>query len=151
KELSSVSSTQISLPFISAGEAGPLHLEQTLTHAKFDELTQDLVERTKEPLRSAISDAGLSKSDINKVILVGGSTRIPAVIDKDKQETGKDPNSSVNPNEVVEIIAFIQVTVISGYVKDIVLLNVTTLSHGIKKKDGELTKLIEQNTTIPTS
>ncbi len=151
KELSSVSSTQISLPFISAGDAGPLHLEQTLTRAKFDELTQDLVERTKEPLRRAIKDAGLSKSEIDEVILVGGSTRIPAVVDSVKQETGKDPNRSVNPDEVVAMGAAVQGGVLSGDVKDIVLLDVTPLTLGIETMGGVMTPLIDRNTTIPTS
>ena len=151
KELSSVSSTQISLPFISAGAAGPLHLEQTLTRAKFDELTQDLVERTKEPVRRALSDAGLSQSEINEVILVGGSTRIPAVVDAVKEETGKEPNRSVNPDEVVAMGAAVQGGVISGDVKDIVLLDVTPLSLGIETMGNVFTKLIERNTTIPTS
>ena len=151
KELSSVSSTQISLPFISAGEAGPLHLEQTLTRAKFDELTHDLVARTKEPLRQAIKDAGLSKSEIDQVILVGGSTRIPSVIDSVKQETGKDPNRSVNPDEVVAMGAAVQGGVLSGDVKDIVLLDVTPLSLGIETMGAVSTVLIDRNTTIPTS
>ena len=151
KELSSVSSSQISLPLISAGEAGPLHLEQTLTRAKFDELTLDLVNRTKEPVRRALSDAGLSQSDIDEVILVGGSTRIPAVVDAVKQETGKDPNRSVNPDEVVAMGAAVQGGVISGDVKDIVLLDVTPLSLGIETMGNVFTKLIDRNTTIPTS
>ncbi len=151
KELSSVSSTQISLPFISAGDAGPLHLEQTLTRAKFDELTQDLVDRTKEPVRRALSDAGLSKSDIDEVILVGGSTRTPAVVEAVKQETGKEPNRSVNPDEVVAMGAAVQGGVISGDVKDVVLLDVTPLSLGIETMGNVFTKLIERNTTIPTS
>ena len=150
-ELSSVSSTQISLPFISAGDSGPLHLEQTLTRAKFDELTQDLVDRTKEPVRRAISDANLSTSDIDEVILVGGSTRIPAVIDAVKQETKKEPNRSVNPDEVVAMGAAVQGGVISGDVKDVVLLDVTPLSLGIETMGAVFTKLIERNTTIPTS
>jgi molecular chaperone DnaK len=151
KELSSVSSTQISLPFISAGDAGPLHLEQTLTRAKFDELTQDLVDRTKEPLRRALSDADLSKSDIDQVILVGGSTRIPAVVETVKKETGKDPNRSVNPDEVVAMGAAVQGGVLSGDVKDIVLLDVTPLTLGIETMGNVMTPLIERNTTIPTS
>ncbi len=150
-ELSSVSSTQISLPFISAGDAGPLHLEQTLTRAKFDELTQDLVEKTKGPLRRALSDADLSKSDIDQVILVGGSTRIPSVVDAVKKETGKEPNRSVNPDEVVAMGAAVQGGVISGDVKDVVLLDVTPLSLGIETMGSVFTKLIEKNTTIPTS
>ncbi|GAA0369931.1 molecular chaperone DnaK [Alkalibacterium iburiense] len=151
KDLSGVSSTQISLPFISAGDAGPLHLEITLTRAKFDELTDDLVERTKGPVRQALQDAGLSQSEIDQVILVGGSTRIPAVVDAVKKETGKDPNRSVNPDEVVAMGAAIQGGVISGEVKDIVLLDVTPLSLGIETMGGVFTKLIDRNTTIPTS
>ena len=151
KDLSGVTSTQISLPFITAGEAGPLHLEVTLTRAKFDQLTLDLVERTKEPVRRALSDAGLSASDIDQVILVGGSTRIPAVVEAVRKETGKEPNKSVNPDEVVAMGAAIQGGVISGDVKDIVLLDVTPLSLGIETMGGVFTKLIDRNTTIPTS
>jgi len=151
KDLSGVSSTQISLPFISAGDAGPLHLEITLTRAKFDELTDDLVERTKGPVRQALQDAGLSQSEIDQVILVGGSTRIPAVVDAVKKETGKEPNRSVNPDEVVAMGAAIQGGVISGEVKDIVLLDVTPLSLGIETMGSVFTKLIDRNTTIPTS
>ncbi|MDN6161265.1 MAG: molecular chaperone DnaK [Atopostipes sp.] len=151
KELSSVSSTQISLPFISAGDAGPIHLEQTLTRAKFDELTHDLVDKTKEPLRRALSDADLSASEIDEVILVGGSTRIPAVVDAVEKETGKEANRSVNPDEVVAMGAAVQGGVISGDVKDVVLLDVTPLSLGIETMGGVFTTLIERNTTIPTS
>ena len=151
KDLSGVISTQISLPFITAGEAGPLHLEVTLTRAKFDQLTLDLVERTKEPVRRALSDAGLSASEIDQVILVGGSTRIPAVVEAVRKETGKEPNKSVNPDEVVAMGAAIQGGVISGDVKDIVLLDVTPLSLGIETMGGVFTKLIDRNTTIPTS
>ena len=151
KDLSGVTSTQISLPFITAGEAGPLHLEMTLTRAKFDDLTRDLIERTKTPVRQALSDAGLSLSDIDEVILVGGSTRIPAVVEAVKAETGKEPNKSVNPDEVVAMGAAIQGGVISGDVKDVVLLDVTPLSLGIETMGGVFTKLIERNTTIPTS
>ncbi|MGX7108394.1 molecular chaperone DnaK [Facklamia miroungae] len=151
KDLSGVSSTQISLPFITATADGPLHLETTLTRAKFDELTHDLVERTKGPVRQALKDAGLSKSEIDEVILVGGSTRIPAVQEAVKKETGKDPNKSVNPDEVVAMGAAIQGGVISGDVKDIVLLDVTPLSLGIETMGGVFTKLIDRNTTIPTS
>ena len=150
KDLSGVTSTQISLPFITAGEAGPLHLEMTLTRAKFDDLTRDLVERTKTPVRQALSDAGLSLSDINEVILVG-STRIPAVVEAVKAETGKEPNKSVNPDEVVAMGAAIQGGVITGDVKDVVLLDVTPLSLGIETMGGVFTKLIDRNTTIPTS
>ena len=151
KDLSGVTSTQISLPFITAGEAGPLHLEVTLTRAKFDQLTLDLVECTKEPVRRALSDAGLSASEIDQVILVGGSTRIPAVVEAVRKETGKEPNKSVNPDEVVAMGAAIQGGVISGDVKDIVLLDVTPLSLGIETMGGVFTKLIDRNTTIPTS
>lgn len=151
KDLSGVTSTQISLPFITAGSEGPLHLEVTLSRAKFDELTYDLVQRTKQPVKNALSDAGLSKSDIDEVILVGGSTRIPAVIDMVKNETGKEPNRSVNPDEVVAMGAAIQGGVISGDVTDVVLLDVTPLSLGIETMGGVFTKLIDRNTTIPTS
>ena len=151
KDLSGVSSTQISLPFITAGEAGPLHLEMTLTRAKFDELTADLVERTKIPVRQALKDAGLSQSEIDEVILVGGSTRIPAVVEAVRKETGKEPNKSVNPDEVVAMGAAIQGGVITGDVKDVVLLDVTPLSLGIETMGGVFTKLIDRNPTIPTS
>jgi len=151
KDLSGVSSTQVSLPFITAGPAGPLHLEMSLTRAKFDELTADLVERTKAPVRQALSDAGLSASDIDEVILVGGSTRIPAVVDAVRKETGKEPNKSVNPDEVVAMGAAIQAGVITGDVKDVVLLDVTPLSLGIETMGAVFTKLIDRNTTIPTS
>ncbi|MGG5303999.1 chaperone DnaK [Enterococcus pernyi] len=151
KDLSGVSSTQISLPFITAGDAGPLHLEMTLTRAKFDELTADLVERTKVPVRQALKDAGLSQSEIDEVILVGGSTRIPAVVEAVRKETGKEPNKSVNPDEVVAMGAAIQGGVITGDVKDVVLLDITPLSLGIETMGGVFTKLIDRNTTIPTS
>ncbi|MHC5249700.1 molecular chaperone DnaK [Enterococcus sp. LJL120] len=151
KDLSGVTSTQISLPFITAGDAGPLHLEMTLTRAKFDELTLDLVERTKVPVRQALKDAGLSQSEIDEVILVGGSTRIPAVVEAVRKETNKEPNKSVNPDEVVAMGAAIQGGVITGDVKDVVLLDVTPLSLGIETMGGVFTKLIDRNTTIPTS
>ncbi|OTN76242.1 chaperone DnaK [Enterococcus sp. 8G7_MSG3316] len=151
KDLSGVTSTQISLPFITAGDAGPLHLEMTLTRAKFDELTADLVERTKIPVRQALKDAGLSQSEIDEVILVGGSTRIPAVVDAVRKETNKEPNKSVNPDEVVAMGAAIQGGVITGDVKDVVLLDVTPLSLGIETMGSVFTKLIDRNTTIPTS
>jgi molecular chaperone DnaK len=151
KDLSGVTSTQISLPFITAGDAGPLHLEITLTRAKFDELTADLVERTKVPVRQALKDAGLSQSEVDEVILVGGSTRIPAVVEAVRKETGKEPNKSVNPDEVVAMGAAIQGGVITGDVKDVVLLDVTPLSLGIETMGGVFTKLIDRNTTIPTS
>ena len=151
KDLSGVSTTQISLPFITASAEGPLHLELTLTRAKFEELTHDLVERTKQPVRQALKDAGLSQTDIDEVILVGGSTRIPAVVEAVRKETGKEPNKSVNPDEVVAMGAAIQGGVISGDVKDIVLLDVTPLSLGIETMGGVFTKLIDRNTTIPTS
>ena len=151
KDLSGVSSTHISLPFISAGEAGPLHLEADLTRAKFNELTDDLVQRTKIPFDNALRDAGLSVGDIDKVILNVGSTRIPAVQEAVKQWAGKEPDHSINPDEAVALGAAIQGGVISGDVKDIVLLDVTPLSLGIETMGGVFTKLIDRNTTIPTS
>ncbi len=151
KDLSGVTSTQISLPFITAGEAGPLHLELTMTRAKFDDLTASLVERTMVPTRQAIQDAGLTKAQIDKVILVGGSTRIPAVQEAIKKETGKEPHRGVNPDEVVAMGAAVQGGVLTGDVKDVVLLDVTPLSLGIETMGGVFTKLIERNTTIPTS
>lgn len=151
KELSGVSSTQISLPFISAGDAGPLHLETSLTRAKFDELTHDLVKRSMEPTKQAIKDSGISKNEIDEVILVGGSTRIPAVQEAITKEIGKEPNRSVNPDEVVAMGAAIQGGVLSGDVKDVVLLDVTPLSLGIETMGNVSTVLIERNTTIPTS
>ena len=151
KDLSGVSSTHISLPFISAGESGPLHLETDLTRAKFDELTADLVDRTKIPFDNALKDADLTVNDIDKVILNGGSTRIPAVQEAVKRWAGKDPDHSINPDEAVALGAAIQGGVISGDVKDVVLLDVTPLSLGIETMGGVFTKLIEKNTTIPTS
>ncbi|GFP09095.1 molecular chaperone DnaK [Lactobacillus helveticus] len=151
KDLSGVSSTHISLPFISAGEAGPLHLEADLTRSKFDELTSDLVEKTKVPFDNALKDAGLTVNDIDKVILNGGSTRIPAVQKAVKEWAGKEPDHSINPDEAVALGAAIQGGVISGDVKDIVLLDVTPLSLGIETMGGVFTKLIDRNTTIPTS
>lgn len=151
KDLSGVTSTQISLPFITAGEAGPLHLDVTLTRAKFDELSVGLVERTMGPTRQALKDAGLSASDIDKVILVGGSTRIPAVVEAIKKELGQEPSKGVNPDEVVAMGAAIQGGVLTGDVKDVVLLDVTPLSLGIETMGGVFTKLIDRNTTIPTS
>lgn len=151
KDLSGVTSTQISLPFISAGANGPVHLENTLSRAKFDELTHSLVERTLIPTRQALKDAGLNPSEIDQVILVGGSTRIPAVQDAVKKEMGKEPHKGVNPDEVVAMGAAIQGGVITGDVKDVVLLDVTPLSLGIETMGSVMTVLIPRNTTIPTS
>jgi molecular chaperone DnaK len=151
KDLSGVTTTQISLPFITAGAAGPLHLEVSLSRAKFDEITASLVERTMGPTRQALSDAGLSASELDKVILVGGSTRIPAVQEAIKKATGKEPHRGVNPDEVVAMGAAIQGGVITGDVKDVVLLDVTPLSLGIETMGAVFTKLIDRNTTIPTS
>ena len=151
KDLSGVTSTSISLPFITAGEAGPLHMEITLTRGKFDELTAGLVERSMVPTRQALKDADLSASEIDRVILVGGSTRIPAVQEAIKEVTGKEPFKGVNPDEVVAMGAAVQGSIISGDVKDIVLLDVTPLSLGIETMGSVFTKLIDRNTTIPTS
>ena len=151
KDLSGVTSTQISLPFITAGAEGPLHLEVTLTRAKFDEITLDLVNRTVGPVRQALQDAGLSASELDQVILVGGSTRIPAVQEAVRKETGKEPHRGVNPDEVVAMGAAVQGGVLTGDVKDVVLLDVTPLSLGIETMGGVFTKLIDRNTTIPTS
>lgn len=149
-ELSSVLQTNINLPFITADATGPKHLDMTLTRAKFDELTHDLVEATMEPARKALSDAGLTVDKINKVILVGGSTRIPAVQEAVKRLTGKEPYKGINPDECVALGAAIQAAVLTGEVKDVLLLDVTPLSLGIETLGGVFTKLIERNTTIPT-
>ena len=150
KELSTTMTTNINLPFISATAAGPLHLNMDLTRAKFNELTHDLVEKTTEPVRSAIKDAGISASEIDKVLLVGGSTRIPAVQEAVKQIIGKDPQKDINPDECVAIGASIQGGVLTGEVKDLLLLDVTPLSLGLETLGGVTTRLIERNTTIPT-
>ncbi|MBA3793033.1 MAG: molecular chaperone DnaK [Rubrobacter sp.] len=150
RELSSTTSTSINLPFITADQNGPKHMDLTLSRAQFNNLTADLVEGTAGPVRQAMSDAGLQQGQVDQVILVGGSTRIPAVQDKVKEITGKEPHRGINPDEVVAIGAAIQAGVLAGEVKDVLLLDVTPLSLGIETKGGVFTKLIERNTTIPT-
>ena len=150
-ELSSVFETNINLPFITADANGPKHLDLNLTRAKFEELSYDLLERCKKPVEQAIQDAGISKSDINEVVLVGGSSRIPAVQKLVKDYTGKEPNQSVNPDEVVAVGAAVQAGVLAGEVKDIVLLDVTPLTLGIETLGGVMTPLVPRNTTIPVS
>ncbi|TDT18110.1 molecular chaperone DnaK [Ilumatobacter fluminis] len=149
-ELSQTQSTQINLPFITANADGPLHLDENLTRAKFQEMTSDLIERCRIPFEQALKDAGVSKGDLHHVILVGGSTRMPAVTELVQSMTGKEPNKSVNPDEVVAVGAAVQAGVLKGDVKDVLLLDVTPLSLGIETKGGVMTKLIERNTTIPT-
>lgn len=150
-ELSGVMSTDINIPYITATQDGPLHLERTLSRAKFNEMTADLVEKTMGPLRQAMKDSGLKSTQIDKVILVGGSTRIPAVQDAIKNFTGKEPFKGINPDEVVAVGAAIQAGVLSGEVTDVVLLDVTPLSLGIETLGGVFTRIIERNTTIPTA
>jgi molecular chaperone DnaK len=150
-ELSGVLETQINLPFIAANQNGPLHIDVTLTRAKFNELTADLVEATMGPTRQALADAGLKPEDIDKILLVGGSTRIPAVQEAIRKFFNKEPHKGINPDECVAIGAAIQAAVLAGEVKDVVLLDVTPLSLGIETLGGVFTKLIERNTTIPTS
>ncbi|WP_440111212.1 molecular chaperone DnaK [Paenibacillus sp. QZ-Y1] len=151
KELSGVLTTTISLPFITVADGVPQHLEVNLSRAKFEEISAGLVERTLEPTRRALSDAGMTANDINKIVLVGGSTRIPAVQEAIKKLTGKEPHKGVNPDEVVALGAAVQAGVLTGDVKDVVLLDVTPLSLGIETAGGVFTKMIERNTTIPTS
>ncbi|WP_340398955.1 molecular chaperone DnaK [Paenibacillus sp. FSL H8-0079] len=151
KELSGVLTTTISLPFITVADGVPQHLELNLSRAKFEEISEGLVERTLEPTRRALSDAGMTANDIDKIVLVGGSTRIPAVQEAIKKLTGKDPHKGVNPDEVVALGAAVQAGVLTGDVKDVVLLDVTPLSLGIETAGGVFTKMIERNTTIPTS
>jgi len=150
RELSSTTSTAINLPFITADANGPKHLDLTLSRAQFNQLTADLVEATAGPVRQAMKDAGLGQGDLDQIILVGGSIRIPAIQEKVKEITGKEPNKGINPDEVVAIGAAIQAGVLAGEVKDVLLLDVTPLSLGIETKGGVMTKLIERNTTIPT-
>ncbi len=150
RELSSTTSTSINLPFITADQNGPKHLDLTLTRAQFNNLTADLVEATAGPVRRAMEDAGLKAGEVDQVILVGGSTRIPAVQEQVKEITGKEPHKGINPDEVVAVGAAIQAGVLAGEVKDVLLLDVTPLSLGIETKGGVFTKLIERNTTIPT-
>lgn len=150
-ELSSTVSTSINLPFITADQTGPKHLDMTLTRAKFEEMTTDLMDRTKKPVSQALADSGLSPKDVDKVILVGGSTRMPVVKEFIKQFFGKEPDMSVNPDEAVAIGAAIQAGVLGGEVKDVLLLDVTPLSLGIETLGGVMTRIIERNTTIPTS
>ena len=149
-ELSSSMQTSINLPYITASAEGPLHLEETLTRAQFEQMTSDLLDRTKSPVEAVIKDAGIKVADIDQVVLVGGSTRMPAVAEVVKKITGKDPNKGVNPDEVVAIGAALQAGVLKGEVKDVLLLDVTPLSLGIETKGGVMTNLIERNTTIPT-
>ena len=149
-ELSSVSETEVNLPFITATNAGPLHLQVKLTRSEFQKLTEELLERTRRPFEQAIKDSGVKMSDIDHVVLVGGSTRMPAVQELVKEITGKDPHKGVNPDEVVAAGAAIQAGVLKGDVKDILLLDVTPLSLGIETKGGVMTRMIERNTTIPT-
>ncbi|WP_410980469.1 Hsp70 family protein, partial [Bacillus subtilis] len=150
KELSSASSTNISLQYLSMSQEGPIHLDETLTRAKFEDLTSDLLERTKKPFEQVIKDAGVTIKDIDHVVLVGGSTRMPAVSEAVEKLAGREPNKGVNPDEVVAIGAAVQAGVLKGERKDVLLIDVTPLSLGLETKGGVMTKLIERNTPIPT-
>src|SRR2546426_6474632 len=149
-ELSSSLQTEINLPFITADASGPKHLVMTLTRSKLEQLVSDLIERTRGPVMKALEDAGVRASDVNEVVLVGGQTRMPAVIDLVRKIFGKEPHKGVNPDEVVAVGAAIQAGVLAGDVKDVLLLDVTPLTLGIETKGGVMTKLIDRNTTIPT-
>ena len=149
-ELSTAQASEVNLPFLTADQSGPRHLNLTITRSQFEQMIEDVIEKTLEPCKRVLQDSGLDKSDVNEVILVGGSTRIPLVQEKVKSFFGKDPNKSVNPDEVVSFGAAIQDGILGGDVKDVLLLDVTPLSLGIETQGSVMTRLIERNTTIPT-